>query len=151
MAARKVLAKYQMKQAVLDEVLIIKQGVHRFGQVFQPLFQIGLPDFWDSEGKLIPESLYNELMIRERGDHSKFEDMIKGLTGNVVIGKLRNDFELISLFKSIKESLPVITHGPLIELDVMLKEMMDVDVPNEAGWKYIQRLGNQILKLSSNG
>ena len=58
--------------------------------------------------------------------------MVKGLKGEVVIKKLKDDFELTVQFKSIRSSLPVITHAPLIKLDVLLKEMMDAEIPNDA-------------------
>ena len=123
--------------------------MQRFNQVFQPLFQKGLPNFWDFEGKLITESLYVESLIKARVDHAKFQDMVKGLKGEVLIGKLKDDFELTVMFKSIKSSMPIVTHDPLIELDVMLKEMWDAKIPTDAGWKEIHGLGSQILKLPS--
>ena len=52
------------------------------------------------------------------------------------------------LFKVVKSSLCLVTHDPLIELDVLQKEMMDVELPDDVAWKEINRLGSQVLKLS---
>ena len=78
----------------LAKATSIKQGVLRFKQVFQPLFLKGLPNFWDAEGKLIPQYKYVELLIKVRSDHFNFEGLVKGLKGKVVVGKVRDDFEL---------------------------------------------------------
>lgn len=88
-------------------------------------------------------------MVQARLDHAKFKDMVKGLSGEVLVTKLRVDFMLIVLFRTIKSNLPLITHDSLIELDVLQKEMMDAELPNDMAWKEIQRLGKQVLILPS--
>jgi len=124
-----------MIQVVLAKVVGIKQEVDRFRQIFQLLFQRGFPNFRDAEGKLIFEDQYKELLIKVRSDHAKFDDLEKGLKGEVVLSKLREDFEINTLFKSIKFNLSAIAHGPLVELDVMVEEMMNVEVPLDVIWK----------------
>ena len=61
--ARKVLTKYNYQQSVRSKVADIKTEVHKFKQAFLPLFQMGLPDLWDYENKLVPEALYKEFMV----------------------------------------------------------------------------------------
>jgi len=50
-----------------------------------------------------------------RINHAKFEGLDGGLKGEVIVRKLSGDFELLIQFRKIKSSLPIITHGPLIE------------------------------------
>ena len=92
---------------------------------------MGLPDLWDSENKLVPDALYKEFMVQARLDHAKFKEMVKGLSGEVLVTKLRDDFMLHVLFRTITSNLPLITHDSLIELDMLQKEMMDVELPND--------------------
>ena len=80
-------------------------------------------------------------MVHARLDHAKFKEMVKGLSGEVLVTKLRDDFMLPVLFRTIKSNLPLITHDSLIELDVLQKEMMDAELPNDTVWNAIQRLG----------
>ncbi len=70
--ARKVLSKYHLQQPMLTKVACIRQGVEKFKEAFQPLFLKGLPNFLDSKGKLIPEALYVESLVKARADHARF-------------------------------------------------------------------------------
>ena len=45
-------------------------------------------------------------------DHSKFDNLEKGLKREIIVNKLFDDFELVLLFRRIKENLPSVTHGP---------------------------------------
>ena len=84
-------------------------------------------------------------MIKARSDHSKFNDMVKGLKGITVISKMRQDFELPLLFREIKAKLPVFTECPLIELDVLMKELSNVAVPRDEEWKEVFRVGSRVF------
>ena len=90
------------------------------------------------------------MMIKARSNHSNFKDMVKGMKGTVVVNKMRKDFELPILFREIKSKLPTVTHDPLIQLDVMVKEMLDAPVPNDAARKEVNRVGIQVLVINPN-
>ena len=75
------------------------------------------------------------MLIKARSDHSKFNDMVKGIKGIVVVSKMRQDFELPLLFREVKTKLSIFTECPLIELDVLMKELSDASVPKEDAWK----------------
>ncbi len=145
--ARKILAKYNLLHSVRAKVGNIKKGVQRFKQALTPLFSMGLPSFWDSKNN---ESLYNVSMVQPREDHNKFTDMVKGLKGEVVVKKMKDDFQLPILFREIRSRLPIVTHDTLIELGVLQKEMMDAPIPNDAAWKEIQRVGKQVFLVPSS-
>ena len=115
--------KHNMLQNALTRINIIQQGVENFNKLFQPLFKKGLYEFWGPEGKLIPQSKYVELLNQERLNHVKFEGMNGGIKGEVIINKLSKDFELLVQFMTAKSDLPAIGHSPLIDLDVILKEI----------------------------
>jgi len=83
----------------LEKATLIKKGVDRIKQEFQPLFLKGLPDFWDPKGKLIPREKYVELMNHERLDHTKFGDLEGGLRGEAIVNKHSVDFELLIQFR----------------------------------------------------
>jgi FtsZ-binding cell division protein ZapB len=143
--ARRVLHKYALLNSVRGKMAQIQKVVHDFKGALTPLVNYGLPCFWDNENKLISGPEYKEMLIKARSDHSKFKDMVKGLKGTVVVNKMRQDFELPFLFREIKPKLPVFTEDPLIELDVLVKEMTDASVPNDNAWKEVFRVGNRVL------
>ena len=74
--------------------------------------------------------------------------MVKGLKGTMVVSKMRQDFELPLLFREIKSKLPIFSEGPLIELDVLMKELTDAPVPKDDAWKEVLRVGKQLLILA---
>ena len=74
-------------------------------------------------------------------DHSKFEDLEKGLKGNTIVDKLTNDFKILSQFRTIKSCLPPISYASYVELEVLIKEMVDYDIPSKSQWKEVERLG----------
>ena len=49
-----------------------------------------------------------------------------GIKGEVIIDKLSEGFELLVQFMTVKSDLPAIGHNPLIELDVILKELFEM-------------------------
>ena len=123
----------------------MKQNVQNFNNLFEKLFQKGLPSFWDENDNLISQEKYDVFLTQARIDHSKFEDLKKRLDGNVVANKLTNDFEIRSHFKEIKVGLPPISYVSCIELEVLIKEMMDYDIPCQDQWKEVERLGKKYI------
>ena len=85
--------------------------------------------------------LYFYLLSQIEMDHSKFDNLEKGLKGEIIVNKLFDGFELFLLFRRIKSNIPSVTHGPLIELDVLTKEMIDLEIPLDIEWKEIERVG----------
>ena len=119
------------------------QGLEKFNKLFQPLFQKGLPEFWGPDGKLIPQGKYLELLNQERVNHAKFEGMDGGINGEVMVSKLSEDFELLTQFRMIKSILPAISHNPLIDLEVVLKELFEMTIPTDQIWEDIHRMCSQ--------
>jgi len=145
--ARKVLGKYGLIQSVKNKSNQLKQNVQHFKGLFHSLFQKGLPSFWDKDDKLISQENYHAFLMQIRMDHSKFEDLQKGLKGESIISKLVDDFEVLNHFKSIKMSVPPISFVPVVEPDVLVMEMMKLELPMDAQWKEIERVGRTRYKL----
>ena len=56
-------------------------------------------------------------------DHSKFEDLVKGLTGKVIVEKLTEDFEILDSFLIIKKGLPAVSYESYVDLEMSIREM----------------------------
>ena len=99
---RKVVGKHHHVESVQVKANQMLQQVKSFKGLFTELFHKGLPYFWDEEGILISQSSYQALvLVKDRMDHRKFEDMTQSLTEKVIIDKLVVDFEILDLFKII--------------------------------------------------
>ena len=87
---------------------------------------------------------YVELMNQERVNHANFEGMNGGIKRQVIIGKLSEDFELLETLMTAKLDIPTIGHTPLINLDVILKEIFEMATPTDQQWKDIHRVRNHL-------
>ena len=118
--------------------------------MFQPLFQKGFPEFWGPEGKLIPQRKYVELLNHTILNHAKFEGMNGGIKGQVIIDKINEEFELLETLMTIKQDLLAIGHSPLIDLDVILKDLFEMTTPIDQQWKDIHRVINHQPRRSTS-
>jgi hypothetical protein len=74
-------------------------------------------------------------------DYSKFETLEENLKGATLIEHLITDFEILNQFKAVKLGLLVMSYASCIDLEIMIKEMIDYDIPSDLQWKEIIRLG----------
>ena len=77
----------------------MKQNVQNFKNLLNPLFEKGIPSFWDEKGELFSQEHYLALLSQARMDHSKFEGLKRGIDGNTLVEKFTNDFEILIQFK----------------------------------------------------
>jgi hypothetical protein len=74
-------------------------------------------------------------------DHSKFEILEENLKGATLVEYLITDFEILNQFNTVNIGLPVMTYASCIDLEILIREMMDYDIPSDLQWKEIVRLG----------
>lgn len=79
--------------------------------------------------------------------HSKFEDLDQGLKGETSVNKLENDFDIFSQFTMIKSKFHSISYAPCLELQVLIKEMIDYNIPSQKQWQEVERLGKSKYRL----
>ena len=75
MWARRVIWKQFFVNNVKAKAEEMNNAVHQMKNLFQPLFKIGLPTFWDSFGKLIPTAEHQPTFLATRMDSSKLNEM----------------------------------------------------------------------------
>jgi hypothetical protein len=121
----------------------MEQSVQEFKYLFEELFAEGCPPFWDGKGKLYDQEEYNAHLTRSRMDHSKFETLEENMKGATLVEHLITDLEILNQFKVVKLGLPVMSYASCIDLDIMIKGMIDYDIPYDLQWKEIVRLGKK--------
>ena len=72
-------------------------------------------------------------------DHSKFEDLVKGLTGKIIVEKLAEDFEVLQKFLIIRRGFPTVSYEAYVDLEVSIREMMQYDTPSAEQWRTMER------------
>jgi hypothetical protein len=67
--------------------------------------------------------------------------MEESLKGPSLVEHLATDFEILNKFKTVKVSVPTMSYVTCINLETLIKEMMDYEIPYDAQWKELMRLG----------
>jgi hypothetical protein len=139
--ARRVITKHNLLKSVQTKAIQMDKSIQEFKDLFEEFFIKVLPPFWDGKGKLYDQEEYNSRLTQCRMDHSKFENLEENLKGENLVEHLITDFEILNEFKTMKIGLPVMTYASCIDLEILIKEMMDYDIPCDLQWKEIVRLG----------
>ena len=82
-------------------------------------------------------------------DHSKFDDLEKGLTRKFIVDKVTEDFEILQKFLIIGGGLPKVSYEAYMELEVSIREMIEYDIPSKEEWRAIERFGKMKYILHS--
>ena len=82
-------------------------------------------------------------------DHSKFDDLAKGLTGNVIVDKLTEYFEILQKFLIIRRGFPMVSYEAYMDLEVSIQEMIEYDIPSTEQWRSIEIFGKTKYILHS--
>ena len=92
---------------------------------------------------------YHSILVQNRMDHYKFDDLEKGLTGKAIVDKLTEDFEILQKFTIIRSRLPKVSYEAYMELEVSIREMMECDTPSPKQWKVVEWFGKTKYILHS--
>ena len=145
--ARIFIGKHNHVKNVQDKLNPMLLQIKDFERLFQKLFDDSLPSFWDNDGRLFSQEQYHNLLVHNRMDHSKLEDLTKGLTRKVIIRRLTNDFEIFDQFLITQISFPPMSYTSYVELEVLIKEMMDYNILNKEQWKVVEKFTNNKYRL----
>ena len=89
------------------------------------------------------------MLVQSRMDHSKFDDLEKGLTGKSIVDKLTEDFEILQKFLLVRRGFPKVSYEAKMELEVSIREMMECNTPSTEQWKSVERFGKTKYILHS--
>ena len=145
--ARKVLEKHQHLETVQAKIDIMQHQVKMFIGLCKPLFQKGLPSFWEENGKLLSQVEYHAQLVKCKLDHRKVEDMQQSLSRKTIVEKLSEDFEIINAFRATCAQFPPISYTDHVELRVPAKEMASLEFPISDQWKTVEKFGKTKYRL----
>jgi hypothetical protein len=126
--AMRFIIKHNLLKSVQTKATQMEKSVQEFKDLFEEFFIEAFPPFWDGKGKLYDQEEYNSRFTQCRMDHSKFENVEENLKGATLVEHLITDFEILNQFKTVKIGLPVMTYASCIDLEILIKEIMDYDI-----------------------
>ena len=86
--------------------------------------------------------------MSSRLDHKHFDDMQhQSLSGKTRIDKLTVYFEMLFDFKAICAKLPYFSYAEKMDLSIMVKEMISLDLPTTDQWKLVDNYGKSKYRL----
>ena len=74
-------------------------------------------------------------------DHSKFEDLIKGLTRKIIVEKLTEDLEILQKFLIVRGGLPTVSYEAYVDLEVSIREISEYDILGAEQWRTVEIFG----------
>ena len=117
-------------------------------ELFNPLFKRGLPFFWEEKGGMWSQKEYNGSLISYGLDHKHFDDLQhQSLSVKTMIDKLNVDFKMLFDFKAICTKFPEFSYAENMELNVMAKEMISLDLPTTDKWNLVDNYGKSKYRL----
>ena len=64
-----------------------------------------------------------------------------------IVDKLLDDFDILAQIKIIKENSPPISISTCVELQVMVREMMEYKTPSQNYWDHIEKFRKMKYKV----
>ena len=146
--ARKVVNKYHHLETVQAKINVMNHQIKEFIELFNPLFKRGPTFFWEEKGGIWSQKEYTDRLISYRFNHIQFDDMQhQTLSRKLVIKKFAGDFEMLFDFKATCTKLRDFCYLEIVELRVLEKDMINLDLPTTDQWKIIENYGKSKYKL----
>ena len=98
---------------------------------------------------MFSQEQYHNLLVQSCMDHSKFDNLEKGMTRKAIVDKLKEDFEILQKFLIIRRGLPKISYESYMEMEVSIRKMIEYDIPSTEQWRAIERFGKMKYILHS--
>ena len=74
-------------------------------------------------------------------DHSNFDALVKGLTGKIIVDKLKQDFEILQNFIIVSGEFPTVSYEAYVDLEVSIRETTEYDTLGAKQWRTLERFG----------
>ena len=107
--AKQFIGKNRLMDNVKTMVEEMKVEIEDFYKKFKFLFDKGIPLFWYNNYSLFNKDYYDNILVQQRVNHDKFQDMEGTLKGEDILNKLEDGFDILCQLKHIGKSLPPIS------------------------------------------
>ena len=97
--------------------------VLHFNKKITDLLSKGMPSFWDDKGNIISNEDYEVLLVQNKSEEDKFEDLDKHMKGPIIVEKLNEDFDLLAEIWLIQKNLQNPSYTQSVEIEVIKREM----------------------------
>ena len=144
--AQKIVEKSKARQKLQEKISVLQKDIKQDHSAMKKMFDKGLPFFWDEKNVLIPKEEYHKLLGEKINDYSLFKNMDGVLRGEVVLEKLGELFEIMTLMKNLK--LNSSNFEEYLDLEVESRLLVEIDIVNKAQFRDISKLALALLKDS---
>ena len=116
---RRIIENKSLMENVKTQVDQIMKEVNQFHKKFIPMFDEGIPHFWDDIKVLLSKGIYDGKLTQEKMNHQAFQYMDKSIKGKTVVVKLENEFNILSQLCKVQSQLSPITLAESHNLEVL--------------------------------
>ena len=127
--------KRDIIEAVTKKENFLFQRSKDFKVIFEDLFELGLPFFWNEEGDVLSDVAYlTKLQERAKGisDIDQLSSISKGKDLQEILSK---DFTILHQLRQLNKGFPPLSYGFYAELDALYRNMLISDLPTSPIWK----------------
>ena len=144
--AQKIVEKSKARQKLQVKISVLQKDIKQDHSAMKKMFDRGLQFFWDEKNVLIPKEEYNKLLVEKINDYSLFKNLDGVLRGEVVLEKLGELLEIMTLMKNLK--LNSSNFEEYLDLEVESRLLAKIDIVNKAQFRDINKLALALLKDS---
>ena len=119
------------------------QRTKDFKILFEDLFKLGLPFFWNEDGDVLSDVAYLTKLHERAKDTSDIDQLSSIIRGEDLQNILSKDFTILHQVRNLNKGFPPLSYGFYAELDALYRNMLVSDLPASPIWKQIEVVANK--------
>ena len=141
--AKKYIMKRETIKVVTEKANFLFQRSKDFKVLFEDLFELGLPFFWNEEGDMLSAVAYLTKLQERAKDTSDIDQLPSIIRGKGLQEVLSKDFTILHQLRQLNKGFPPLSYGSYAELDTLYRNMLVSDFPASLISKQIEAIANK--------
>ena len=140
---KKYIMKRDMIELVKEKANFLLQRSKDFKIIFEDLFKIGLPFFWNEDGDVLSDVAYLTKLQERAKDTSDIDHLSSIIRGKDLQNILSKKFSILHQLRNLNKGFPPLSYGFYAEMDALYRNMLVYDLPASPIWKQIEVVANK--------
>ena len=127
--------KRDIIEVVTEKTNFLVQRSKGFKVLFEDLFKIGLPLFWNEDGEVLSDVAYLTKLQERAKDTSDIDQLPSIIRREDLQEIMSKDFTILHQLRQLNKGFPPLSYGFYAELDALYRNMFVSDLPTSPIWK----------------
>ena len=120
--------KRDIIEVVTKKANFLVQRSKDFKTLFEDLFKLGLPFFWNEDGDVLSDVAYLTKLQERAKDTSDIDQLSSILRGEDLQDILSKDFTILHQLRHLNRGFSPLSYGFYVELDALYRNMLISDL-----------------------